>query len=47
MEQSDGITAIAQVKPIIIGVGGKMTDKDTGAGIVENKILLGDKYGQV
>jgi len=39
---------MAQVKPIVIAAGGRMTEKDSGVGgLVENKVLIGDKYGQV
>jgi hypothetical protein len=45
VDHSDGITAMAQVKPIVIGATGK-ADKEAGQ-IVGNKVLIGDKFGQV
>jgi hypothetical protein len=46
VDHADGITALAQIRPIVLGAGGKMTEKDSGiGGLVENKVLLGDKHG--
>jgi len=45
VESSDGVTCIAQVKPVVVGAGGKI-DKEASSS-VSNKVLIGDKFGQV
>lgn len=44
-EGNDGVTVMTQVKPIVVAAGGKL-DKEAGQ-TVANKVLLGDKFGQV
>jgi hypothetical protein len=45
VEQSDGVTCISQIKACVIGPGGKI-DKEASAAVA-NKVIIGDKYGQV
>lgn len=45
VEGSDGITTMAQVKPLVVGAGGKI-EKEASS-MVSNKVLIGDKFGSV
>ena len=45
VEGSDGITTMLQIKPVVVGAAGK-SDKEA-ANAISNKVLLGDKFGQV
>ncbi len=45
VESSDGVTCVAQVKPVVIGAGGKI-DKEASQS-VSNKVLIGDKFGNL
>jgi len=46
VDQSEGITCMHSVKPVVIGPGGKI-DKEASQSGVANKIVIGNKYGQV
>jgi hypothetical protein len=45
VEGTDGITSMAQVKPMVIGAGGRI-EKEASS-VVSNKVLIGDKFGSV
>ena len=46
MDQSEGVTCLQGVKPVVVGPGGKI-DKEASQSGVANKIVIGNKFGQI
>ena len=44
VEQSEGITAMHQVRPVVIGPGGKIDNEASQSGVA-NKVVIGNKFG--